>query len=305
MTDIQQPITNLLHSSMSRSTVKSSPKQGNMAHRGRPPKHVKYKEYLDRLGSFVAWPIKYVPKTPEELATAGFFYIGSADRVTCFQCGITLRDWEADHNPVEEHRRYSAECEFINRTHMPNLGVSERNTVSGHLPLGASVTVGGVERSAVRQSNTGSFECFSTGNTQSVASTMLTDVKRSVIVVNSAEAPLNNLTINGHSCGNRPLPTGGRNTDPVSGTSATKTVMSDQVVTTAQGTPNTSELHPLLAENKRLKEMRMCRVCRTKDATILFLPCGHLATCPGCADTVHDCVVCGRSILGTVKTYLS
>ncbi|XP_046551668.1 baculoviral IAP repeat-containing protein 7-like [Haliotis rubra] len=310
MTDIQQPITNLIYSSMSRSAVKHSPKQGNMTHSGRPPKHVKYKEYLDRLGSFVAWPIRYVPKTPEELSTAGFFYIGSADRVTCFQCGITLRDWEADHNAVEEHRRYSADCDFINRTDMPHLGVSERNSTSGHLPSGASITVNNVERSDTRQSDTGSFECFSTSHMHSRASNILSDAEstpRSASVVNSTEALLNNLTINGPSSANRPLPTGGRNTDPVSSTSASeegllKTVMSDQVITAAQGPP---ELHPLLTENKRLKEQRMCRVCRTKDAAILFLPCGHLVTCPGCADSVHDCVACGRSILGTVKTYLA
>ncbi|XP_046374760.2 inhibitor of apoptosis protein-like [Haliotis rufescens] len=299
-----------LYSTMSGSTFKHSFKQDNMTHNGRPPKHVKYKEYLERLGSFVAWPIKYVPKTPEELSTAGFFYIGSADRVTCFQCGITLRDWEAEHDAVAEHKRYSAECEFINRADMSDLGVSERNTIGFHLPSGASNVVNHVESTAARQSNTGSFECLSASHVPTGASN-IESTPRSASRVSNAESLFKDLTINGHSYANLPHPTGERKTAPVSNTSASEGegrgyMKSDQVVTAVQETPDTSK-HPLrllLTENKRLREQRTCRVCRNKDAAILFLPCGHLVTCPDCADTVHDCVVCGQNILGTVKTYL-
>ncbi|XP_071091463.1 inhibitor of apoptosis protein-like [Haliotis cracherodii] len=95
----------------------SSPTRPEQQHVPREaPKHPQYETYSSRLESFVNWPARYVPKTPEQLATAGFFYIGSADRVTCFQCGITLRGWEEEHDPEAEHQRYSEHCQFIKKT---------------------------------------------------------------------------------------------------------------------------------------------------------------------------------------------
>ncbi|XP_048255821.1 baculoviral IAP repeat-containing protein 7-like isoform X3 [Haliotis rufescens] len=104
------------------------------------PKHPGYELLKTRLDSFVDWPRRYVPKTPEELAAAGFFYIGSADRVTCFQCGITLRDWEEEHDPVAEHQRYSEHCQFINKTDLNQLGVATRKPelAQGVSPIEAS-----------------------------------------------------------------------------------------------------------------------------------------------------------------------
>ena len=43
----------------------------------------------DRLDSFHSWTLSII--TPAELAKAGFYYLGQADRVACFSCGGQVR----------------------------------------------------------------------------------------------------------------------------------------------------------------------------------------------------------------------
>eukprot|EP01063_Lacrimia_lanifica_P031308 TRINITY_DN5130_c0_g1_i2.p1 TRINITY_DN5130_c0_g1~~TRINITY_DN5130_c0_g1_i2.p1 ORF type:complete len:132 (+),score=23.90 TRINITY_DN5130_c0_g1_i2:308-703(+) len=53
--------------------------------------------------------------TPEALAAAGFFFNptnGSPDRCTCFACGLSLVQWEADDSPILEHVKHAPRCAF-------------------------------------------------------------------------------------------------------------------------------------------------------------------------------------------------
>lgn len=59
----------------------------------------------------------------------------------------------------------------------------------------------------------------------------------------------------------------------------------------------------LLEENQALKLMTFCMECKTKDVSIVYLPCGHLTTCETCAPKQLNCKLCGQFIRGTVKTY--
>ncbi|KAL8609332.1 hypothetical protein ACOMHN_048888 [Nucella lapillus] len=64
----------------------------------------------------------------------------------------------------------------------------------------------------------------------------------------------------------------------------------------------------LAEENHKLKKRKMCRACRKVDLAssgITFLPCGHFITCETCSEKFDDCPACSRSIMGTVRTYLS
>lgn len=58
-------------------------------------------------------------------------------------------------------------------------------------------------------------------------------------------------------------------------------------------------------ENRLLKEARLCKICMDNEVGIVFLPCGHLATCVNCAPNLQDCPVCRSSIKATVRTFLS
>lgn len=58
-------------------------------------------------------------------------------------------------------------------------------------------------------------------------------------------------------------------------------------------------------ENRLLKEERLCKICMDIEVGIVFLPCGHLATCVNCAPNLQDCPVCRSAIKATVRTFFS
>lgn len=58
-------------------------------------------------------------------------------------------------------------------------------------------------------------------------------------------------------------------------------------------------------ENRLLKEARLCKICMDNEVGIVFLPCGHLASCVNCAPNLQDCPVCRSAIKATVRTFLS
>uniref|UniRef100_A0A8C8SWB5 RING-type E3 ubiquitin transferase n=1 Tax=Pelusios castaneus TaxID=367368 RepID=A0A8C8SWB5_9SAUR len=64
-----------------------------------------------RLYSFQAWPLTFL--SPTDLAKAGFYYTGPADKVACFTCGGQLSNWEPKDNAMSEHRRHFPNCTFV------------------------------------------------------------------------------------------------------------------------------------------------------------------------------------------------
>lgn len=72
----------------------------------------KYRYELDRLESFKHWPKSHII-LGENLAAAGFYYIGSYDHTECFECGTAISCWEKDDDPWFEHLRWAECCTFI------------------------------------------------------------------------------------------------------------------------------------------------------------------------------------------------
>ncbi|RVE70758.1 hypothetical protein OJAV_G00066830 [Oryzias javanicus] len=66
----------------------------------------------DRLRTFQNWPDE-APVTSEDLAKAGFYFLGSEDKVQCFCCGGILRHWVDGDSPTAEHTRHFPDCKFI------------------------------------------------------------------------------------------------------------------------------------------------------------------------------------------------
>ncbi|XP_036595811.1 E3 ubiquitin-protein ligase XIAP [Trichosurus vulpecula] len=65
-----------------------------------------------RLRSFQNWP-DYAHLTPEELASAGLYYMGIEDQVQCFCCGGKLKNWEPCDRAMSEHKRHFPKCFFV------------------------------------------------------------------------------------------------------------------------------------------------------------------------------------------------
>ena len=56
-------------------------------------------------------------------------------------------------------------------------------------------------------------------------------------------------------------------------------------------------------ENQRLKNARLCKVCKDKDSTRLFLPCGHLSSCSLCSPALTKCPQCRSAFRGVLSVY--
>ena len=76
--------------------------------------------------------------------------------------------------------------------------------------------------------------------------------------------------------------------------------------TGATGTSSTSrDTCKIKAENQKLKEQTICKVCLDKPVSIVFLPCGHLVTCAECAPAMKKCPICRGIVKGMVKAFMS
>ncbi|ERE75954.1 baculoviral IAP repeat-containing protein 3 [Cricetulus griseus] len=67
-----------------------------------------------RMRTFLCWPSS-VPVQPEQLASAGFYYVDRNDDVKCFCCDGGLRCWESGDDPWVEHAKWFPRCEFLIR----------------------------------------------------------------------------------------------------------------------------------------------------------------------------------------------
>ncbi len=83
---------------------------GVIRHTG--PAHPKYSTCEARLRSFRDWP-PALRQRPQQLAEAGFFYMGLSDQVKCFSCDGGLRNWQSEDEPWTEHARWFSRCNFV------------------------------------------------------------------------------------------------------------------------------------------------------------------------------------------------
>ncbi|XP_053205612.1 putative inhibitor of apoptosis, partial [Panonychus citri] len=71
----------------------------------------KYRTPLKRAESYVNWPKPELDI--EKLVDAGFFYRGVRDLVSCFHCGLNIHEWQSDDDPLIEHLKFNARCEYL------------------------------------------------------------------------------------------------------------------------------------------------------------------------------------------------
>ena len=78
----------------------------NQEHEYKPPRNVQntflFRE-SNRLQTYTTWPKEHVVKSTD-LAAAGLFYSGYADKVTCPWCRSSLTNWQIGDFPWVEHQ---------------------------------------------------------------------------------------------------------------------------------------------------------------------------------------------------------
>lgn len=89
----------------------------------------------NRLRTFKNWPVDFV--TPEELSKAGFYYLLHSDQVKCFECKITLFNWEFGDQAIIEHYKNNPKCKLINGYDVGNFAIDKTplQVLSEHIDL--------------------------------------------------------------------------------------------------------------------------------------------------------------------------
>ncbi|KAH9490915.1 hypothetical protein Btru_039784 [Bulinus truncatus] len=65
------------------------------------------------------------------------------------------------------------------------------------------------------------------------------------------------------------------------------------------------QYHALSRENAFLNQRTICTICQRQPVSCIYLPCGHVIACQGCARNESICRSCHRKIAATSNIYLS
>eukprot|EP00105_Crassostrea_gigas_P008996 XP_011423764.1 PREDICTED: uncharacterized protein LOC105325768 isoform X2 [Crassostrea gigas] len=331
---VREPANNTAHlSSAGYSQLRSESPQPVMA-----IKHPEYTARSARLGSYQTFP-RHMKQHPADMTDAGFYYAGFGDCCRCFHCGIGLRNWDPEDNPWIEHARWSAECPYI----LKMKGQAFIDLVQEAARAAEMADNDGDNEadneSASTQSKSAVNEKSGANNSEpnSTAGNSSYEIENNVAKASEAEISKGTPEEGGSSAGNtieaKPIKAPLR-------TAAAQSLIHDEhikpkFVTAAidelvktegwgafslenirkylksqedsrKSATSASNADPsmLKQENKELKDLTICKICLDEKVSIVFLPCGHLVSCPQCAPALTKCPICRKGIKGTVRTNL-
>ncbi|XP_072467358.1 baculoviral IAP repeat-containing protein 2-like isoform X3 [Notamacropus eugenii] len=247
-----------------------------------------------RAKTFVTWPPQ-IPVHPEQLASAGFYYVGRNDDVKCFCCDGGLRCWESGDDPWVEHAKWFPRCEYLIRMKGQEF-VDQVQARYPHLleQLLSTSDVPGDESADLPIIH------FGPGENSEDAVMMNTPVIKSALEMGFNRNLVKQIV-------QSKILTTGENYKTVN------EVVSDLLNAEDEKRKEEKERQteemasglPMEEQLRRLQEERTCKVCMDKEVSIVFIPCGHLVVCKECAPSLRKCPICRGIIKGTVRTFLS
>jgi hypothetical protein len=203
------------------------------------------------------------PVRTVDLASAGWHYVGPKDRVYCHTCRGAVYNWEAKDSALDEHLRHFPKC-----TLAQSLSYKlNRSGVSEEEDVMKSVA-------ARAMLQTGLYD-------EMEIRTAYTRMKREGIVNPSTNELLDALWAEDEE--KIPPPPHHPLLPPPP--------------------PLPSEVVAMQLENARLKATRACKMCKDREASVLFMPCDHMACCRECSAQLTHCPICLWFILKSMNVY--
>ncbi|XP_068844254.1 baculoviral IAP repeat-containing protein 2 isoform X2 [Capricornis sumatraensis] len=265
-----------------------------------------------RLRTFMYWP-STVPVQPEQLASAGFYYVGRNDDVKCFCCDGGLRCWESGDDPWVEHAKWFPRCEFLIRMKGQEF-VSEIQARYPHLleQLLSTANTPGDENadppndlSLLRRNRMALFQqltCVLPILDNLLKANVINKQEHDIIkqktqIPLQARELIDTVLVKGNSAANI-FKNCLKEIDPTLYKNLFVEKNMKYIPTDVSGLSLEEQL-------RRLQEERTCKVCMDKEVSIVFIPCGHLVVCQECAPSLRKCPICRGIIKGTVRTFLS
>ncbi|XP_063445190.1 baculoviral IAP repeat-containing protein 7-A-like [Mytilus trossulus] len=270
------------------------------------PKYSKYAVRSTRLDSFKHWPA-HLTQSPDELSLAGFFFTGIEDHCRCFFCGGGLRSWEPGDQPWVEHARWYQNCAFVQNC---KGGKFIQDVQMNRLPTAQQDKNESSGYSCLQNENTNTKNYIDFWNHPAVLSvsefgydeTLIKSAYDSILKSETTDITgtlLLEKIFQLEECSK---------IDESSGQQQ-KSQKETSVETKNQEITVDPELElsvrSLEEENQNLRDQQTCKICLDEPIAIVFLPCGHLASCVNCAPALRRCPICRAFIKGTVKAILS
>ncbi|CAK8683577.1 unnamed protein product [Clavelina lepadiformis] len=281
-----------------------------------------HKNLATNLGNMNLFPCSNpIRANPKQIANAGLYYLGVRDRAKCWYCNGGLQNWERDDDPWEEH----AKCEFVLQQkgpdyvhgivfRIPNLRRPTiqnpanpnqlRNIQSGPI-LQNGHRNGGPEiidpREEVRSLERKADGEMSSSELVEQAKLIRFDER----MIKTAFKWKYETTGNGFSrleifvesiLAMEEEFASNRSKDEGSASATKKETPS----TSFSNMSTTSELQ----EIRRLQEERMCKICGNEQASVVLIPCGHIACCVGCAENASICPICCLRVREKVRSFI-
>lgn len=234
------------------------------------PKYPQYAVTAKRLESFKNWP-SYLGIKAKLLAEAGLVYTDVGDAVRCYHCGGGLRNWDPGDDPWLEHAKWYSEC--------PHILLVKGQSYVDKVLNGERVDEGSDKEEDDVVESTAALSCLQMGYESRLVQKAIRKYVERERNSRFKGADIAELCEELKNC------------------DISDSVQSDSV---ASGTEN-ENIDDLLEENQKLKDNVACKICLEGKATVIFLPCGHMVSCPQCAQALVKCPMCRCPVTGYVK----
>ncbi|CAL1545884.1 unnamed protein product [Lymnaea stagnalis] len=238
------------------------------------PKYPDFKRKNMRIESFANWPKTY-QQNPELLSDAGLFYEDCGNLFRCFSCGKGLAISAASVDILLEHARLSPRCPFM----CLKMGQNFIDFAQESKPTESSVSTDPV------------FE------TMGATPVTMANATRSELLMRDPGVQV--LLEEGY-----PEKDILKIVTEMDNKGETTEVMTVYEKLTGLEVSKSEEMTRLIEMNKQLRLKTLCKVCTTEKASIVYFPCGHLASCLDCSDVGRDCPSCGNPAPGLIRAFI-
>ncbi|XP_014825256.1 PREDICTED: E3 ubiquitin-protein ligase XIAP-like [Poecilia mexicana] len=261
-----------------------------------------------RLDTFSSWP-STAPVRPRDLAQAGFYYLGQADRVECFCCGNKLNNWENGDRPWEEHATHFPNCFFILGHDVGNVPLLDNSdepmwedqnvnqgrnmeTFEGRLSSFAHV------RHPVDHERLARAGFYSTGQEDQVLCFCCGGGLKGW---QPDEDPWEEHAKEYPGCSFLLEEKGAAfvNSIQLKGIEQRSAASSHQ-----NGFSASEKDEDPMEKLMKLQREKQCKICMDRDICIVFIPCGHLVSCKQCSESLVKCPICCGAIAQKIKAYI-
>ncbi|XP_059160174.1 E3 ubiquitin-protein ligase XIAP-like isoform X2 [Physella acuta] len=250
------------------------------------PKHPEFVSPSKRQDSFASWP-RARHQSVDDLKDSGFYYAGYGDCARCFYCGGGLRNWKDEDDVYVEHARYFPKCAFIRQ----RMGQGFVDIVQQLNKDSCKITRLMVEM-ILNESNDEQLMQHPAVQEVVEMGYSIKDVKTAARIIEEKGAVISadgllNLLINN----NRPRDQ--NNIPPPTAPGVSPDIAH-----------NLKMIRTIKEQNNQLRQQTVCKICMDQEVAVIFLPCGHLASCADCASSRPDCPICKRQIRGSVRVFM-